>query len=132
MGANYDPVVSREYAVRRPEIKKITLKSLNDDFHEHLLPHIHGDVVDPGVGITPSSDEIDTGTFERREVSAYLHRLRWEELEGRLGISSHKVDEILRRAEHMTQYKARQNKKPIVKGVIKYKYFLGKFLEMKH
>jgi hypothetical protein len=71
-------------------------------------------------------DEIDArGTFQRVEVARELRRLRRSELEGRLGISGHKVEEILRRAEQRTQEQQEDGKKMVARGEIKYKVFLG-------
>ena len=67
-------------------------------------------------------DDIDArGTFNKDEAGRELSRLNRGELEGRLGLSSHKVQEILNRAEKRSKRKY-ADLKP---GVIHYKVFLG-------
>ena len=67
-------------------------------------------------------DDIDArGTFNKEEARRELSRLNRGELEGRLGLSSHKVQDILNRAEKRSKRKY-SDLKP---GVIHYKVFLG-------
>ena len=72
------------------------------------------------------TDELDArGTFKKEEVRRELRRLNRFELEGNLGLSSHKVDEILNRAEKKSKQKIAKREK-LQPGEIKYKVFLGK------
>ena len=69
-----------------------------------------------------SVDDIDArGTFNKEEARREFSRLSRGELEGRLGLSSHKVEDILNRAEKRSQRRHRDLKP----GVIHYKVFLG-------
>ena len=71
------------------------------------------------------TDELDArGNFKKEEVRRELNRLNRYELEGTLGLSSHKVDEILNRAEKKSKQKIAKREK-LQPGEIKYKVFLG-------
>lgn len=122
----YEAVSSQDYRMKRCVKEDYSLKSLDMDFLPHLMPHLAKDEQDTGkvkLRKPSAKDEIDArGTFLRSEVSKDLRKLGREELEGRLGISSHKVDEILRRAEVRTREMA--GKKMVHKGEIKYKAFI--------
>ena len=121
MGEQYAEVNSVEYGVKR-RADQYSLLSLDQDFLQHIELHLSQDERDGG------QDEIDAkGVFDRAEVSKKLRNLRTSELEGRLGVTFSKVDDVLRRAERRTQQMAktstdRQN----LKGKVKYKAFLGK------
>ena len=68
------------------------------------------------------TDELDArGTFSKAEAKRELGRLNRSELEGRLGLSQHKVEEILTRAEKKSKQKYRR----LGPGDIHYKVFLG-------
>ena len=68
------------------------------------------------------TDELDArGTFNKAEAKRELGRLNRSELEGRLGLSQHKVEEILTRAEKKSKQKYRR----LGPGDIHYKVFLG-------
>ena len=68
------------------------------------------------------TDELDArGTFNKSEAKRELGRLNRSELEGRLGLSQHKVEEILTRAEKKSKQKYRR----LGPGDIHYKVFLG-------
>ena len=83
------------------------------------------DVNDTAPGAPAGFDVLDArGTFDKHEARKELMRLNRSELEGNLGVSSHKVDEILNRAEK----KSRQKYTKLPSGQIKYKVFLGKSL----
>ena len=64
------------------------------------------------------------GVFQRSELRSELQRMNRTEVEGRLGLSTHKVDDILRRAEVRTN----QLYSHLVhrRGDIHYNAFLGK------
>ena len=132
MGDEYMEVNSKEYR-RKPPSQVYSLASLDDDFLQHVMPHLKGkDVQDVAIKCqrTGGTDVIDArGIFLRKEVSQKLCNLRQSELEGQLGISSaYKVDQILKRAEDRTQEMADDaTKKEKLKGKVDYKIFLGKF-----
>ena len=132
MGDEYMEVNSKEYR-RKPASQVYSLASLDDDFLQHVMPHLKGkDVQDlPIRSPRTGTDVIDArGVFLRKEVSQKLCNLRQSELEGQLGISSaYKVDQILKRAEQRTQEMAGNNptKREKLKGKVDYKIFLGEF-----
>ena len=131
MGEEYMEVNSKEYR-RKPLSQVYSLPSLDDDFLQHVMPHLKGkDVQDlPIRSPRTGTDVIDArGVFLRREVSKKLCNLRQSELEGQLGISSpYKVDQILKRAEQRTQEMAdNAEKREKLKGKVDYKIFLGEF-----
>ena len=125
-------VNSKEYR-RKPQSQVYSLASLDDDFLQHVMPHLKGkDVQDlPIRSPRTGTDVIDArGVFLRKEVSRKLCNLRQSELEGQLGISSaYKVDQILKRAEQRTQEMAGNDrtKREKLKGKVDYKIFLGEF-----
>ena len=133
MGDEYMEVNSKEYR-RKPPSQVYSLASLDDDFLQHVMPHLKGkDVQDVAIKSqrTGGTDVIDArGIFLRKEVSQKLCNLRQSELEGQLGISSaYKVDQILKRAEQRTQEMANDaTKREKLKGKVDYKIFLGEFL----
>lgn len=127
----YEAVSSQEYEGRRSRDSEYSLRKLDKDFLLHLQPHLHLSGDEPDYSSLMSlrrkplttEDVIDSrGTFLRTEVRKELRKLGRTELEGRLGISSHKLDEILRRAEVRTKEMA--GKKMVHKGEIKYKAFI--------
>ena len=131
MGDEYMEVNSKEYR-RKPPSQVYSLASLDDDFLQHVMPHLKGkDVQDlPIKSQRTGTDVIDArGIFLRKEVSQKLCNLRQSELEGQLGISSaYKVEQILKRAERRTQEMADDaTKREKLKGKVDYKIFLGEF-----
>jgi len=119
MGEQYAEVNSVEYGVKR-RADQYSLLSLDQDFLQHIELHLSQDERDGG------QDEIDAkGVFDRAEVSKKLRNLRTSELEGRLGVTFSKVDDVLRRAERRTQQMAKTSTdRRNLKGKVKYKAFL--------
>lgn len=129
MTDRYEPVNSQDWKQKSKE-GEYSLKSLDKDWHGVFLPHLHG-VTETDRGKAPHGktrafadiDEIDSrGTFQKAEVSKELKRMNRLELEGRLGITSNKVDDLLERAERRTV--AMSTKHKAQKGEIKYKAFM--------
>jgi len=123
--AEYEPVNSQDYS-RQKSKDVYSLTNLDKDWHGVFLPHLHG-VTQTDMGKIQfkkgkqieTFDEIDArGTFLKAEVRKELKKMNRLELEGRLGITSNKVDELLDRAERKTMKMNR------VKGEIKYKAFM--------
>lgn len=130
MGDKYEPVNSLDL-VPKSKQGEYSLRCLDNDWHEVFLPHLHGvSEADNGYYVRPHKrggkvqlDELDSrGTFQRAEVSKELKKMRREELEGKLGITYTKIDELLERAERRT--KMMKSKKHSGKGEIEYKAFL--------
>jgi len=113
-------------SIRNGNGSGLDLKYLDNDWHNVLQKHLSGadvnDISAPGVArISASVDTIDArGKFNKNEAKREFQRLNRTELEGRLGLSSHKVEEILNRAEK----KSRQKYPKFAKGEIHYKVFL--------
>jgi len=120
--ADYEPVNSHDY--QRTKLRdEYSLATLDKDWHGVFLPHLHGVTqTDRGKsflkeGKVESFDEIDArGTFQKAEVRKELKKMSRLELEGKLGVTSNKLDELLDRAERKTQHRQ--------KGEIKYKAFM--------
>ena len=75
-------------------------------------------------------DETDgKGVFLKSDLRRELRRMHRTELEGRLGLSSHKLEDILNRAEartsHLYQHTIPQHLAN-TKGTIHYNAFLGR------
>jgi len=107
--------------------KTLTLRGLDDDWHTVFMPHLHGITeVDHGRRrrkITVE-DELDArGTFQKSEVRRELNKLNRMELEGRLGITPNKVDDILQRSERLSRMR-NKGKEKLQDGEIKYKAFI--------
>eukprot|EP00092_Neocalanus_flemingeri_P002773 GFUD01002970.1.p1 GENE.GFUD01002970.1~~GFUD01002970.1.p1 ORF type:complete len:434 (-),score=114.84 GFUD01002970.1:63-1364(-) len=128
MADRYEAVNSQDW--RPSKDGEYSLKSLDSAWHGVFLPHLHGvDDVDKIRGSLHKAkkqtfeDELDSrGTFQKAEVRKELRRLNRLELEGRLGISYNKVEDLLDRAERKTVVMDRKNK--VQKGEIKYKAFM--------
>ena len=75
---------------------------------------------------TPSGDVVDAGVFQRSDLRSELRKMNRGEVEGRLGLSTHKVDAILNRAEIRTNQMYRNLVRK--KGDIHYNAFLGKYM----
>jgi len=129
---NYALVETRDWerghvaSIRNGNGSGLDLKYLDNDWHNVLQKHLSGadvnDISAPGVARSSASvDTIDArGKFNKNEAKREFQRLNRTELEGRLGLSSHKVEEILNRAEK----KSRQKYPKFAKGEIHYKVFL--------
>lgn len=104
-----------------------SLQKLDSTWHAVFLPHLHGvdEVEASGIPRKLSmTDELDArGTFQKNEVRRELKRLNKTEIEGRLGISINKIDEILQRAERVTKARSK-GKRKLQEGEIKYKAFI--------
>jgi len=135
MADKYEPVNLQDWrqTAQRVEYKDYSLQSLDTDWHGIFLPHLHGigkDDVDLSKGRSLKAkerkfvDELDSrGTFQKTEVRTELKRLSRLELEGRLGVSANKVEDLLDRAERRTADMDRSSNK-VQKGEIKYKAFI--------
>ena len=75
---------------------------------------------------TPGGDVVDAGVFQRSDLRSELRKMNRGEVEGRLGLSTHKVDAILNRAEVRTNQMYRNLVRK--KGDIHYNAFLGKYI----
>ena len=69
---------------------------------------------------------VDAGVFQRSDLRSELRKMNRGEVEGRLGLSTHKVDAILNRAEVRTNQMYRNLVRK--KGDIHYNAFLGKYI----
>jgi len=128
--ADYEPVNSQDWGRKKSKEGEYSLKSLDKDWHGVFMPHLHG-VTETDRGKSSNGkarafediDEIDSrGTFQKAEVSKELKKMSRLELEGRLGITSNKVEDLLERAEIRTRAMSTKNKTQ--KGEIKYKAFM--------
>jgi len=128
--ADYEPVNSQDWGQKKSKEGEYSLKNLDKDWHGVFMPHLHG-VTETDRGKISNGkarafediDEIDSrGTFQKAEVSKELKKMSRLELEGRLGITSNKVEDLLERAERRTAAMSTKNKRQ--KGEIKYKAFM--------
>jgi len=142
----YAMVGTRDWEAGRGRAgQRYSLLALDSDWHELVLPHLTPGLQPPGKAVSvrdeadsrpftalvtgstsvapqPGQDVLDArGTFNRDEVKKELRRLSRQELEGKLGISTNKVEDILGRSERKTARVRGGEHKP---GQIDYKIFL--------